>query len=64
LSSIRETIGIDETGRKFTIYDDWFDKQTPRALPKRWTGMTVFHSEEFDDETFGKDQRRQRDKKR
>ena len=60
LSSIRETIGIDETGRKFSMSDDWLDEQAPRALPKRWTGMTVFHVEEFDDLKFGKDQRRQR----
>ena len=60
LSSIRETIGIDETGHKFSMSDDWLDEQAPRALPRRWTGITMFHAEEFDDTKFDKDQRRQR----
>ena len=62
LSVIRETIGIDENGQRFVKSDDWTDPQAPKSLPRRWTGITIFRSEEFDDGHFGGDQRRQRDR--
>jgi hypothetical protein len=62
ISSLRETIGIDESGCKFSMSDNWLKEGTPRTLPRRWTGITMFRVEEFDDLKFGKDQRRQRGK--
>ena len=59
---IRETIGIDEAGQKFTVLDDWTESRTPPVRSRRWTGITIFHTEGFDDERFGGDQRRQRDR--
>ena len=62
LSVVRETIGIDETGKTFALTDDWTAQSKPRATPHRWTGITIFRSESFDDLNFGGDQRRQRDR--
>ena len=62
LNSVRETIGIDETGRKFAFKDDWLVSRNSPALSKRWTGMTVFNTVDFDDHSHGGDQRRQRDR--
>ena len=62
LSSVRETIGIDETGRRFVVKDDWLSSRNSPVLPQRWTGMTVFTTVDFDDAEHGGDQRRQRDR--
>ena len=62
LCSIRETIGIDETGRRFKIKDDWLTSRDSPVLPRRWTGITVFNTAGFDDLEHGGDQRRQRDR--
>ena len=62
LSNIRETIGIDEAGTKFTVLDNWTESRAPPVRSRRWTGVTIFHTEGYDDEKFGGDQRRQRDR--
>ena len=62
LSCIRETIGIDESGNKFSISDDWTDSRNPPTTSRRWTGVTVFRTVDADDLQFGGDQRRQRDR--
>ena len=62
LSTIRETVGIDEGGQKFTISDDWTSAENPLVMDRRWTGMTTFKTINFDDCRFGGDQRRQRER--
>ena len=63
LASIRHTVGVDETGMKFDIMDDWTQPGVAhRVLPQRWTGSTIFRISAFDDQDFGGDQRRQRDR--
>ena len=62
LSLIRETIGVDETGRKFSLSDPWAESTTSPTMPCRWTGMTIFRVAEFEDQKFGGDQRRQRER--
>ena len=62
LSAIRETIGVDETGRKFSMKDRWMESRQPPSLPRRWTGITIFKTVGFDDLDHGGDQRRQRDR--
>ena len=59
---MRETFGVDETGRKFCASDSWTESKGPSTLPQRWTGMTVFRVNELDDQKYGGDQRRQRDR--
>lgn len=40
----RTTIGIDKSGRTFTITDDWRDSQIAhRLLDDLWTGKTIFY---------------------
>jgi hypothetical protein len=56
-------VGVDETGMKFDIMDDWTQPGVAhRVLPQRWTGSTIFRISAFDDQDFGGDQRRQRDR--
>ena len=62
LATIRETVGIDESGHKFIITDDWTESGAPRVMNRRWTGMTTFKTVTFDDNGFGGDQRRQRER--
>ena len=62
LSIIRETVGIDETGRKFSFSDDWTKSKESPVLGRRWTGMTTFRTVSFDDKRYGGDQRRQRER--
>ena len=62
LATIRETVGIDETGHKFVISDDWTTSSAPRVMSRRWTGMTTFKTVTFEDDRFGGDQRRQRER--
>ena len=63
LSMVRETVGIDESGMKFKMNDNWTDpREAHRVMPHRWTGMTTFYTRQFDDLEFGGDQRRQRDR--
>ena len=62
LDSVRETIGIDESGRKFVVKDHWMDSREPPVLSRRWTGMTIFKTIGYDDHDHGGDQRRQRDR--
>ena len=59
---MRETIGIDETGLKFSFSDDWPKSKDAPVMGRRWTGMTHFRTVVFDDDRYGGDQRRQRDK--
>ena len=61
LSVIRQTIGIDESGRQLDVSDDWTQRgDAHRALPVRWTGITIFKTQPHDDLQFGGDQRQQR----
>ena len=61
LSTSRRTIGVDEHGQSFDVVDDWTSRDVAhRALPARWTGMTIFDVDRHDDIEFGGDQRRQR----
>ena len=62
LATIRETVGIDEAGKKFAISDDWMSVKGPLVMNRRWTGMTTFRTVAFDDQHFGGDQRRQRER--
>ena len=63
LRSIRQTIGIDETGLQFDVSDDCSAKPyAHRALPARWTGITIFRTAVQDDPLYGGDQRRQRER--
>ena len=63
LASIRHTAGVDETGMKFDIMDDWTQPGVAhRVLPQRWTRITIFRTSAFDDQGFGGDQRRQQDR--
>ena len=62
LAPIRHTVGVDETGMIFDISDNWTQPEVAhRALPQRWTGVTVFRTSGFDVTGFGGDQRRQSD---
>ena len=62
LSSCRVTLGVDESGHRFSVSDDWTESRTPPTRSRRWTGMTIFYIQGFDDTKYGGDQRRQRDR--
>ena len=62
LSTIRVTIGVDEAGHRFSVSDDWTTSRLPPTRSRRWTGVTIFQNEGFDDSKFGGDQRRQRER--
>ena len=62
MSTIRETVEIDETGLKFSFSDDWTKSKESPVLGRRWTGMTTFRTVSFDDKRYGGDQRRQRER--
>ena len=62
LLAVRETIGVDESGKKFEVSDTWTCASPQPVLSRRWTGITVFKTVPVDDAHFGGDQRRQRDR--
>ena len=62
LLALRETIGVDECGKRFEVSDNWTHGSPQPAMSKRWTGITVFKTIPADDRLFGGDQRRQRDR--
>lgn len=62
LISTRETIGIDESGHRFSVVDDWLEKPHTPIMRKRWTGMTVFKVANNEESDCGRDQRRQRER--
>ena len=62
LGVTRQTIGISEIGEKFDHSDNWVQAESGASLTQRWTGATIFQTVPVNDNNFGDDQRRQRDR--
>ena len=63
LGATRQTIGISERGERFDHSDDWIQAESGASMTERWTGVTIFRAVPFNDNNFGDDQRRQRDRR-
>ena len=63
LHHLRRTVGVDHSGRRFDITEDWTDKsRSHKLLSSPWTGVTIFRAIAHDDLAFGGDQGRQRER--
>ena len=52
---VRQTVGVTESGEAFAIKDNWFEKERAHEhLDERWTGVTTFFVEGYEDEKDGK----------